>query len=94
MEPISVGDQVLITGAQDNLKTAVGRTGIVMSVLSEGDWILVKFPERFDSRLHGGGLLQDPDKCCWGFSPENARNSIPLQSMLTPSIFFCEVMLF
>lgn len=70
MERIQIGDEVLITGVQDKLEAAVGRTGIVISVLSEGDWILVKFPERFDPRLHGGGMVKDPDKCCWGFSPE------------------------
>lgn len=69
MEPIQIGDEVLITGVQDNLEAAVGRTGIVISVLSEGDWIIVKFPERFDPQLHGGGILVDPDKCCWGFAP-------------------------
>ena len=73
MERIQVGDEVLITGVQDKLKTAVGRTGIAMSVLSEGDWIIIKFPERFDPRLHGGGMIKDPDKCCWGFSPEKCQ---------------------
>lgn len=37
MERIQIGDEVLITGVQDNLEAAVGRTGIVISVLSEGD---------------------------------------------------------
>lgn len=73
MERIQIGDEVLITGVQDKLEAAVGRTGIVISVLSEGDWILVKFPERFDPRLHGGGIVKDPDKCCWGFSPEKCQ---------------------
>lgn len=59
MERIQIGDEVLITGVQDKLEAAVGRTGIVISVLSEGDWILVKFPERFDPRLHGGGIVKD-----------------------------------
>lgn len=73
MERIQIGDEVLITGVQDKLEAAVGRTGIVISVLSEGDWILVKFPERFTPRLHGGGMVNDPDKCCWGFSPEKCQ---------------------
>lgn len=73
MERIQIGDEVLITGVQDNFEAAVGRTGIVISVLSEGAWILVKFPERFDPQLHGGGVVKYLDKCCWGFSPEKCQ---------------------
>ena len=73
MERIQIGDEVLITGVQDSLEAAVGRTGIVISVLSEGAWILVKFPERFDPHLHNGGMVKDPDECCWGFSPEKCQ---------------------
>lgn len=32
MEPISVGDRVIITGVEDGLKSAVGRVGTVRRV--------------------------------------------------------------
>ena len=54
MEPISVGDRVIITGVEDGLKSAVGKVGTVRRVGRGGNRTLIQFDEKFSPKLHGG----------------------------------------
>lgn len=72
MEPISVGDRVIITGVEDGLKSAVGRVGTVRRVGRGRNRTLIQFDEKFSPKLHGGySNDQDPTLCCWFYSRRN-----------------------
>ena len=83
MERIQIGDEVLITGVQDKLEAAVGRTGIVRWASQSDSSVIVQFPERFDVRLHNGGIkIQDNTKRCWLFFGQKYQkfNSAPIDT--------------
>lgn len=72
MEPISVGDRVIITGVEDGLKSAVGRVGTVRRVGMGKNRTLIQFDEKFSPKLHGGrNDNPGPTLCCWFYSRRN-----------------------
>lgn len=72
MEPISVGDRVIITGVEDGLKSAVGKIGTVRRVGRGRNRTLIQFDEQFSPKLHEG-FGDDPDHtlCCWFYDQCN-----------------------
>ena len=72
MEPISVGDRVIITGVEDGLKSAVGKVGTVRRVGRGRNRTLIQFDEKFSPKLYGGfGDDPDPTLCCWFYDQRN-----------------------
>lgn len=72
--PFHVGDRVLVVGVEDGLTEAVGREGAIVDCRS-GRFYVVRFDERFTSRLHSvnWSTYVDPEKRCWIYCSKNLQ---------------------